>query len=55
MFALEAASFHPAKCLKIEKQKGTLSFGADADFVMLTDDLTVLSTWIAGDCVFTKN
>lgn len=53
MYALEAASLHPAKCLKIEKTKGTLSFGADADFVLITDDLVVQSTWIAGECVHT--
>lgn len=53
-YALEAASLHPAKCLGIEKQKGTLNCGADADFVMLDDDLNVLSTWISGECVFEK-
>lgn len=51
-YALEAASLHPAKCLGIEDQKGTLKYGADADFVILDDSLNVLSTWIAGDCVY---
>ncbi|KAL1376078.1 hypothetical protein pipiens_017094 [Culex pipiens pipiens] len=51
-YALEAASLHPARCLGIEQQKGTLEYGADADFVVLDDSLTVLSTWIAGDCVY---
>lgn len=51
-YALEAASLHPAKCLGIENQKGTLKYGADADFVILDDSLNVLSTWIAGDCVY---
>lgn len=54
MFAIEAATLHPAKCLGIEKFKGTLDFGADADFVMLDDDLTVISTWIAGNQVHSK-
>lgn len=54
VYALEAASLHPAKCLKIDGQKGTLQFGADADFVILSDDLTVRSTWIAGECVYEK-
>lgn len=53
MYALEAASLHPAQVLGIEKKKGTLDFGADADFVILNDKLEVQSTWIAGECVFT--
>ena len=52
VYALEAATLHPAKCLGIEKQKGTLSYDADADFIMLDDDLHVVSTWIAGECVY---
>lgn len=52
MYALEAASLHPARCLNIEKIKGTLNYGADADFVMLDMELHVLSTWIAGECVY---
>ncbi|XP_058129812.1 N-acetylglucosamine-6-phosphate deacetylase isoform X1 [Anopheles ziemanni] len=51
-YALEAASLHPALCVGIEKRKGTLEYGADADFVMLDDELIVKSTWIAGECVF---
>lgn len=52
VFALEAASLHPADCLKISDCKGTLNFGADADFILLDDDLKIHSTWIAGRCVF---
>ncbi|XP_020802147.1 N-acetylglucosamine-6-phosphate deacetylase [Drosophila serrata] len=51
VYAIEAATLHPAKCLKIEKQKGTLDFGSDADFIILDDELRVISTWIAGECV----
>lgn len=51
-FALEAASLHPAKCLGISNQKGTLNYGADADFVLLDDNITILSTWIAGERVY---
>jgi len=51
--ALEAASLHPAITMQIEDRKGTLNYGADADFVMLrSSDLGVMSTWIAGQCVF---
>ncbi|XP_053690738.1 N-acetylglucosamine-6-phosphate deacetylase [Sabethes cyaneus] len=54
-YALEAASLHPARCLGIDKQKGTLKYDSDADFVLLDDSLNVLSTWIAGDCVFEQD
>lgn len=52
VYALETATLHPAKCLGIEKTKGTLDFESDADFVMLDDELRVLSTWIGGECVY---
>uniref|UniRef100_A0A224Z2N5 N-acetylglucosamine-6-phosphate deacetylase n=1 Tax=Rhipicephalus zambeziensis TaxID=60191 RepID=A0A224Z2N5_9ACAR len=52
--ALESASLHAAEVLGIQKRKGTLDFGADADFVMLDSNLHVLSTWIAGECVWMK-
>jgi N-acetylglucosamine-6-phosphate deacetylase len=51
-FALEAASLHPADCLGISERKGTLNYGADADFILLDDDMRIHSTWIAGECVF---
>ncbi|KAG5676211.1 hypothetical protein PVAND_006060 [Polypedilum vanderplanki] len=51
-FALEAASLHPAKCLEISDRKGTLNYGADADFILMDDNLVIHSTWIAGECVF---
>ncbi|ETN61953.1 N-acetylglucosamine-6-phosphate deacetylase [Anopheles darlingi] len=54
-YALEAASLHPARCLGIETKKGTLEYGADADFVLLDDGLNVQSTWIAGDCVYRRD
>nr|CAG4642518.1 EOG090X06GX [Evadne anonyx] len=50
--ALEAATLHPARALGIDKKKGTLNFGADADFVFLDGKLNVLSTWIASECVY---
>lgn len=50
--ALEAATLHPAKTLDIDKVKGTLNFEADADFVMLDQNLNLLSTWISGECVY---
>ncbi|KAH1028105.1 hypothetical protein HUJ05_001502 [Dendroctonus ponderosae] len=53
-YAFEAASFHPALALGIEKNKGSLSYGADADFIMLTDDYDISSTWIDGECVYSE-
>ncbi|XP_015596952.1 N-acetylglucosamine-6-phosphate deacetylase [Cephus cinctus] len=53
--ALEAATLHPARALEIDSRKGVLNFNAEADFVMLDEALGVLSTWIAGKCVYTKN
>ncbi|XP_058800584.1 N-acetylglucosamine-6-phosphate deacetylase isoform X2 [Phymastichus coffea] len=50
--ALEAATLHPAQALEIESDKGVLNFGAEADLVFLNDDLHVISTWIAGECVY---
>lgn len=38
----------------IDSMKGTLNFGSDADFILLDDDLNVLSTWIDGECVYKK-
>ncbi|KAL0274135.1 UNVERIFIED_CONTAM: hypothetical protein PYX00_006631 [Menopon gallinae] len=50
--ALEAATLHPAEALNITDRKGTLNFGADADFILLTPELDLISTWIAGECVY---
>lgn len=53
-YALEAASLHPAEALGIAHKKGTLNVGGDADFVFLDSGLSLLSTWIAGKCVYKK-
>jgi len=50
--ALEAATLHPAKALGIEKKKGTLNFGSDADFVFIDAKFNIFSTWIASKCVY---
>ena len=46
--AIEAATLHPAQCLGIEASKGTLRVGADADLVLLDDELRVRRTYVAG-------
>lgn len=52
--ALEAASLHPAQLLGIASSKGKLDYGADADLVLLDDDLNVKSTFISGEEVWRK-
>jgi len=37
---------------EIQDRKGTLDFGSDADFIILDDDLNIMSTYIAGECVY---
>ncbi|OQR93746.1 hypothetical protein THRCLA_08357 [Thraustotheca clavata] len=53
-YALEAATLHPAQAIGIAPTKGTLEFGADADFVLLNDDLEVVQTYIAGVLVYDR-
>jgi len=43
---------HPAQLLGIEKYKGTLDYGSDADFVLLDSQLNVRATYIAGKLVW---
>lgn len=50
--AIQAASLHPAKLLRIHHTKGILEIGADADFVVLDDKLNLSATVIAGDTVW---
>ncbi|XP_042554394.1 N-acetylglucosamine-6-phosphate deacetylase [Dipodomys spectabilis] len=50
--ALEAASLHPAQLLGLDKHKGSLEFGADADFVVLDEALRVQATYISGELVW---
>lgn len=52
--ALEAATLHPAQVLGIQNQKGTTNPGADADLILLDDNLIVHATLIAGTPVWIK-
>ncbi|WDE10149.1 N-acetylglucosamine-6-phosphate deacetylase [Thalassomonas haliotis] len=49
--ALNMASLNPARYIN-QAQLGRIKVGAAADFVALTPDFKVLSTWIAGQQVF---
>jgi N-acetylglucosamine-6-phosphate deacetylase len=53
--ALEAATLHPAQVLGITERKGTLAVGADADLVLLDDQLQLQATFIAGQQTYTVN
>jgi N-acetylglucosamine-6-phosphate deacetylase len=46
--ALRAASLTPAWFLGLENERGTLIPGARADLVALTQELSVIATWIGG-------
>ncbi|OHV80590.1 N-acetylglucosamine-6-phosphate deacetylase [Ensifer sp. LCM 4579] len=50
--ALRMASAYPADAMGIASHKGRLLPGADADFVLLTPELQMKSTWIGGECVY---
>lgn len=50
--ALQAATLHPAQLLGITHRKGTLNVGADADLVVLDDDLNVRATFVRGELAY---
>jgi len=50
--AVQLASLNPAKLLGISDRKGSLAAGKDADFVVLNDELNVMSTYIKGEKVY---
>ena len=49
--AVQMATLNPARALGLEKQKGTLAAGADADLVILDDTLNVIRTFVGGRAV----
>ncbi|WP_117192869.1 N-acetylglucosamine-6-phosphate deacetylase [Rhizobium terrae] len=46
--SLRMASTYPAEAAWLDGRKGALKAGFDADFVLLSDDLGMKSTWIGG-------
>jgi N-acetylglucosamine-6-phosphate deacetylase len=53
--AVVMACLNPAKLLKLDDQRGSLSKGKKADFVMVDDDLNVCATYIDANCVYRKS
>eukprot|EP01056_Protomagalhaensia_sp_Gyna25_P005612 Protomagalhaensia_sp_Gyna_25__5611@NODE_779_length_2635_cov_41_902928_g611_i0_p1_GENE_NODE_779_length_2635_cov_41_902928_g611_i0NODE_779_length_2635_cov_41_902928_g611_i0_p1_ORF_typecomplete_len480_score70_69Amidohydro_1/PF01979_20/3_3e24Amidohydro_3/PF07969_11/13Amidohydro_3/PF07969_11/3_3e08_NODE_779_length_2635_cov_41_902928_g611_i05051944 len=51
-YALTAASLHPAEMLGVSSIKGHLNPGADADFLIIDDDVRVFQTWINGELAY---
>ncbi|NRD72820.1 N-acetylglucosamine-6-phosphate deacetylase [Shewanella sp. VB17] len=52
--AIRMGSFYPAQFLGIAKQQGQLSVGSRADFALLSHDIQVQQTYIAGQCIFKR-
>lgn len=50
--ALRMASTYAAEAIGIADRKGRIAPGMDADFVVLTPQIEIVSTWIAGEPVF---
>ncbi|MCM5558376.1 N-acetylglucosamine-6-phosphate deacetylase [Pleomorphomonas sp. JP5] len=50
--AIRMATVYPAEAMRIESRKGRVTPGMDADFLLLTPDLELKSTWIGGNRVF---
>ncbi len=57
--AVQMATWNPARALAFDRRRGwnplwgSLSAGAPADLVLISEALEVLSTYVAGECVFT--
>ncbi len=50
--AIRMATAYPADAIGIASHKGRLIAGADADFLLLTPELQLRSTWIGGRKAF---
>jgi N-acetylglucosamine-6-phosphate deacetylase len=53
--AIRMATLNPARALGLDSRKGQLCAGADADLIVLSEQLEVLQTFVAGRTVFSKN
>ena len=53
--AIDFATINPAKNMGVEKFKGSLDIGEDADYIVIDRNLNVIKTYIAGNLVYSKN
>lgn len=54
-YAIDCATKHPAECIKQYPHVGSLLPGSKADFVLLSQDLSVQQTFVNGNCVFSAD
>lgn len=50
--AARMASANPASVLGLQKHKGRIAPGYDADFILVDQDINVYQTWVAGELVY---
>lgn len=53
--AIDFATINPARNMGVEKFKGSLDIGKDADYIVIDRNLNVIKTYIAGNLVYSKN
>ncbi len=54
LHAIQMISSTPARICGVEKQKGSLTIGKDADVVIFDPDIQVLATLVKGDVMYSK-
>jgi len=52
---IKMTSLNPARILNLEKRKGSLEVGKDADLVIFNPDFSVFNTMISGQWIFEHN
>jgi len=52
--AIRMGSTNPASVLGLDKTKGKIAPGFDADVVLLDNQLQVKQTWVGGKCCFKR-
>ena len=52
--AVRMASANPATVLGLDKMKGKVVQGFQADLILLDSQLRVIKTWVCGECVFSE-
>lgn len=53
--ASKCASEHPARLLKLYPNKGSLNIGADADLVIIDEQIDVKATFVAGNLIWSNS